>query len=111
VHWLSLALYGEVPYVLNMPNTGTRSERVEARTSPDVLAMVKRAADIQGRSLSDFIMSAAEDAAKRAIAETHIINLTIEDQRRFAQSLLAPPEPSPAIKRALERRSSLVEER
>lgn len=86
----------------------TRSERIEARTTPDVLAIVKRAAEIQGRSVSDFVMSAAENAAKQAIKETHIVRLAAEDQRRFAEALLNPGEPAPAIRRAVEHHKRLT---
>jgi uncharacterized protein (DUF1778 family) len=45
----------------------TRSPRLEARNSTDALAVVRRAAEIQGRSLSDFVVAAAQEAAERTI--------------------------------------------
>lgn len=86
-----------------MPATATRTERIEARTTPEVLETVRYAADLQGRSLSDFVVQAALQAAQKAIEDNHIIRLSIEDQKRFAEALLNPPEPTPAMKRALER--------
>ncbi len=83
-----------------MAENSTRSTRLEARVSPDALAMVKRAAEIQGRSVSDFVVAAAHEAAQKAIAESQIIRLSIEDQRAFAQSIANPPEPAPALRRA-----------
>jgi uncharacterized protein (DUF1778 family) len=56
---------------------------------------VKRAAEIQGRSVSVFVMAAAHDAAQKAIAEAHIISLSLQDQRRFAEALIDPPDPAP----------------
>lgn len=41
--------------------------RLEARISSDLHAMLKRAAEIQGRTLTDFVVSAARDAAQQAI--------------------------------------------
>jgi uncharacterized protein (DUF1778 family) len=35
--------------------------------------------------------------------EKQVIRLTVADQEVFAQAILNPPEPSPAIKRATER--------
>ena len=46
-----------------MPQDQTRTARVEARIAPDALAIVKRAAEIQGRSVSDFMVAAAQDVA------------------------------------------------
>jgi uncharacterized protein (DUF1778 family) len=70
--------------------------------------MLKRAADLQGRTLSDFVVSAAQDAARRTIEEAEIIRLSVEDQRRFAEALISPPPLTPAMERALERHRRLV---
>ena len=83
-----------------MSHPANRTTRLEARISPDALTMVKRAAEIQGRSLSDFVVSAAHDAAQRTIEESQIIRLSMEDQRALAESILNPPEPTPALRRA-----------
>jgi uncharacterized protein (DUF1778 family) len=77
-----------------------RSTRLEARISPNALALVKRAAEIQGRSLSDFVVAAARQAAEKAIEETQIIRLSVEDQRALAESILRPPKPTPGLRRA-----------
>jgi uncharacterized protein (DUF1778 family) len=90
-----------------MPREPTRTARVEARIAPEALAIVKRAAEIQGRSVSDFMVAAAQEAAARTIEENQIIRLAIEDQSLFAQAILEPPEPSPALLRAAEAYRSL----
>ncbi len=36
----------------------TRTARIEARITPEALAVIKRAAEIQGRSISDFVVAA-----------------------------------------------------
>ena len=69
-----------------MPQEQTRTARIEARISPDGLKIVKRAAEIQGRSLSDFVVAAAQEAAHRTIERTEIIRLAVEDQRIFAEA-------------------------
>jgi hypothetical protein len=46
-----------------------RTARIEARIAPDALAIVKRAAEIEGRSVSDFVVAAAHAAAQKAIEE------------------------------------------
>ncbi len=85
-----------------------RTERVEARIAPDALAAVKRAAELQGRSVSDFIVAAAQDAAQRAIEEAHVIRLSLEDQKAFAEALLNPPPPNAALLRAAETYRRLI---
>ena len=91
-----------------MPQESNRSARLEARIAPDALAVVKRAAELQGRSVSDFVVAAAQEAAHRAIEETQIIRLSVEDQRRFAEALINPPEPNEALRRAFEHHRRLV---
>ena len=86
-----------------MPQEPTRTARIEARIAPDALAIVKRAAEIQGRSVSDFVVAAAQEAAHRTIEETQIIRLSVEDQEAFAEAVLNPPPLAPAMERAIER--------
>ncbi len=91
-----------------MPQQQTRTARIEARISPDGLKIVKRAAEIQGRSLSDFVVAAAQEAAHRTIEQTEIIRLAVEDQRIFAEAILSPPPLAPAMERAIERYRRIV---
>lgn len=91
-----------------MRDEPNRTARLEARIAPEALAVVKRAAEIQGRSISDFVVAAAQEAAHRTIEETQIIRLSVEDQRAFAEAILNPPEPTPALKRAAVRYRQLV---
>jgi uncharacterized protein (DUF1778 family) len=91
-----------------MPTESTRTARLEARIAPDVLGVVKRAAEIQGRSVSDFVVAAAEEAAHRTIEETQITRLSVEDQRAFVDSVLNPPPLTTAMKRAIKRYRTLI---
>ena len=93
-----------------MPRQSNRTARVEARISPEVLAVVKRAAEIQGRSVSEFIVDAAQEAAHKTIEETTIIRVSLEDHRRIMEALLNPPEPNDALRRAFEARRRLFGE-
>jgi uncharacterized protein (DUF1778 family) len=88
-----------------------QTSRLEARLPAKVYATLKRAAELQGRTLSDFVVSAAHDAALRAIEEVGIIQVSAEDQRRFANALLRPPAPGQKLKRALRRHREEVEVR
>lgn len=93
-----------------MPQEPNRTARLEARITPDALKVVRRAAELQGRSVSDFIVAAAQEAANRTIQETQIVRLSVEDQRAFAEAILNPPSPSPALIRAAEAHRSLIRE-
>ena len=90
-----------------MPQDATA--RLEARLPANVHAMLKRAAQIQGRTLTDFVVGAAQEAALRTIEQTQIIQLSAQDQLRFAQALLDPPKPNAALMRASEHHRRLEE--
>ena len=91
-----------------MPQQANRSARIEARIAPEALRIVRRAADLQGRSLSDFVVAAAQEVAHRTIDEAHLIRLSAQDQRRFVEVLLKPPALAPALKRAKKAHSRLI---
>lgn len=68
---------------------------------------LKRAAEIQGRSLTDFVIAAADEVACRTIERTEIINLSVEAQRQFYDALMNPPPPNAAWKKAAKRHREL----
>ena len=82
--------------------------RLEARLPADVHALLKRAAEIEGRSLTDFVVSAAQTAARKTIEEASIIKLSAEDQRRFAEALIDPAPLTPAMERAVSHHRRLI---
>jgi uncharacterized protein (DUF1778 family) len=86
----------------------TRTARIEARIAPEALSVVKRAAELQGRSVSDFVVESAVTMAEKTIEETCLIRLAVEDQRAIAEALLNPAPLAPAMERAIERYRTLI---
>lgn len=82
--------------------------RLEARISIELHTSLKRAAEIEGRTMTDFVVSAVQDAAQRAIEQASVIRLSLADQERFAAALLSPPKPTAALNRAFARRKTLL---
>lgn len=99
--------YGRLPYDHPMRESAATA-RLEARISPDLHALLKRAAELQGRSVTDFVVASVQRAAQDAIAEAQFVRLSTADQERFANALLAPREPAPALQRAFARRRTLI---
>ena len=91
-----------------MPQQATRTARIEARIAPDALRIVKHAAELQGRSVSDFVVAAAQEVAHRTVDEARVIRLTVEEQQRFVELLLKPPAFAPALKRAKTAHARLI---
>lgn len=89
-------------------STTPTTARLEARISTDLHALLKRAAELQGRTMTDFVVAAVQDAAHRAIDQADVIRMALADQECFAQALLTPPAPTPALDRAFARRRKLL---
>jgi uncharacterized protein (DUF1778 family) len=78
-------------------------ERLEARVSSQEKSIFARAAAIQGRTLSEFVVSSLHEAASRAIQNYEVTELTEQDREAFVNALLNPPEPSSNLKAAAKR--------
>jgi uncharacterized protein (DUF1778 family) len=86
----------------------SRAERLEARVSREQKALFQRAAEMQGRTLTDFIVASAQAAALRTIEELQIIRLNAEESRAFADALLNPREPNKKLRDAARRYSEII---
>lgn len=100
-------MYGNMPHHINMV-AKTQQARLEARIAPDVYAMLKSAANIEGRTLTDFVISAASAAARNTIEQTEIIRLSHRDTEIFARLLLDPPKATSALERAFVHHQALI---
>lgn len=75
----------------------SKSERFEARLTLDQRFTLERAAALKGRTLTDFVIASAIDAAEEAL-RTQVLILSARDSLAFAQALLVPPaEPNDAL--------------
>lgn len=79
-----------------MPVKPERTARIEVRISPETLETVRRAAEIQGQSVSEFMAAAAQEAAQRAIHQVK----PLKPSRR--------PPPAAALRRAFKRHRALI---
>jgi uncharacterized protein (DUF1778 family) len=86
----------------------TKIERLEARVSKSQKELFQRAADLAGRSLTDFIIQATQDAAHQTIERHQLIRLSARDQQAFVKALLNPPAPGKRLRAAAERYKKLI---
>ena len=75
-------------------------ERLEARVNAETKALCQEAANLEGRSLTDFIVASAVESARRVIRERELINLSRHDRKAFVASLLNPPPPNRRLRDA-----------
>ena len=84
--------------------TASTMARFDARLPRDVRDLLNRAADLEGVTLTDFVIAAAKSAAERSIERSSILRLSMDDSVLFAKAMVGPaPEPTETLKRAFQR--------
>jgi uncharacterized protein (DUF1778 family) len=105
-------MYGYLPYAIvesggdDMRQTTslpTKTARLETRVTADQKSLFQRAADLTGRSLTDFILSSAQEVAARTVREHDVLTLSGQDRDLFVNRLLQPPAPSRRLRQAANR--------
>ena len=120
-------MYGAMPYIIKnllfgsitMPATRKKAAnvatprakvaRLEARITVEQKQILERAADLQGRSLTEFVVNSAHEAAQAAIREHELMSLTARDTKAFVNALLKPPSPGKRLQRAAARYKAIME--
>jgi uncharacterized protein (DUF1778 family) len=82
---------------------GGKPERLEARLTSEQKNLLQRAAEIEGRSLTDFVVSSAQTVAKQVIQEHELLILSAKDREVFISALLNPAPPNEKLRRAVRR--------
>ena len=67
-----------------------RGERLEARVTADQKNLIERAAALEGRTVTDFVLTSVQEAARRAIEQHHRLDLSVRDSEAFVDALLSP---------------------
>jgi uncharacterized protein (DUF1778 family) len=87
-----------------------RRERLEARISQEQKRLLERAAALEGRSLTDFVVASAQAAALETIQRHEVIALTARDSLDFAEALMQPPAPNARLRAEARRHRDLIAE-
>ena len=80
-----------------------RAERLEARVSREQKDLFTRAAELQGRSLTDFLVASCQQAAIETVRTLDAMRLSERDRQAFVWVLLNPPVPAKTLERAAKR--------
>ena len=79
-----------------------KTERIEARLSPEERARIEQAASTQGVSVSTFVVGTAVDRADQIIAEATSTTVPVEYFDRVLTAL-DDPDPAPRLAKAARR--------
>lgn len=84
-----------------------KSSRLDLRVDQRRETLIRQAADLQGRTVTDFVLAAASAEADRVLADRHRFVLDDDTWERFNQALDRPAEEKPRLRALLEQPSAL----
>jgi uncharacterized protein (DUF1778 family) len=80
-----------------------KQERLEARVTSEQKRLIEHAAELEGRSITDFVVASVASAAKQVIQDHEVLKLTAKDREVFVQALLNPAKPAEKLRQAVHR--------
>ncbi len=81
------------------------SAPVSMRLPEADLEIISRAAELQGRSRTEFVREAAVRAAEEVLLEQSVIRLSPDQFEAFKSAIASPGRPSPALVERLRRKA------
>jgi uncharacterized protein (DUF1778 family) len=77
-----------------------RADRLGFRLDRHTKVMIERAAQLEGRKLTEFCITALAETARRTIEQHETLVLSERDRKAFFDVLMNPPQPGERLKRA-----------
>ena len=81
----------------------SKAYRFDARLNEEQKLLIQRAADLEGRSMTDFVLHSAETAAERTIEERAMLIVSARETQAFVDAILIPAEPGRVLRAAMRR--------
>jgi uncharacterized protein (DUF1778 family) len=88
--------------------TRRRHERIAARLTAEQKALIQRAADIEGRTLTDFVIASAEATARQTISTHEVMRLSLAGAYQLIELIENPPAPNEHLIAAARRYKEMV---
>lgn len=77
-----------------------KTYRFDARLNSEQKILIQKAADLAGRTMTDFVLQSAEAAAERTIQDRSILILSARETEIFVDGILNPADPGPVLRAA-----------
>ena len=89
-----------------MPTTSTRRSQkrdtLNLRIKPDERGLIDRAAELTGKTRTDFVLEAARRAAVDALTQRTLFSVDADTYAKFVAALDAPPRPNDKLVRTMQ---------
>ena len=79
----------------------TNSCRINLRATPDAKALIEKAAELMGTTLSAYMLQNSYEAAKRLIADHQMLMLSNRDRDAFLAAISKAPKPNAALRKLM----------
>jgi uncharacterized protein (DUF1778 family) len=80
----------------------TPGNTLNLRIKPEERNLIDRAAKVQGKNRTDFILDAARNAAEETLLERSILGASPEAYAEFIALLDAPPQPNERLRKTMQ---------
>lgn len=77
-----------------------KAYRFDARLNEAQKALIQKAADLEGRTMTDFVLHSAETAAERTIEIRSMVTLSAGETERFVDAILRPAKAGAVLRKA-----------
>lgn len=81
----------------------TKDTRLVARVNSEIHELVNQAAEMTGSTVSQFIVEAVQDRARRTLEEACTLKLSLQGARNILAALEKPPRHMPRLAEAARR--------
>jgi uncharacterized protein (DUF1778 family) len=81
-------------------DSAARAERLGFRVDKHTKGIIERAAQLEGRKLTEYCIAALAETARRTIEQHETLVLSEKDRKVFFDTLMNPPPPNERLKRA-----------
>ncbi len=96
---------------MSTAKNANKSARIETRVSPEQKELIERAAAYTGRTVSDFVVTHVEVAAKKVVDKHERLRLDQTQSRLLVEALLSARKPNKNLEHAMENHRKHVESR
>jgi uncharacterized protein (DUF1778 family) len=78
-----------------------KRETLNLRVKPEDRELIARAAQLLGKTRTEFLLEAGRRAAQDALLDRTLFNVSPQDYARFVERLDAPPAPNERLRRTM----------
>jgi uncharacterized protein (DUF1778 family) len=96
-----LSISGEIQ-MPTLQQEKSRRDTLNLRIKPELRGLIDRAAELTGKNRTDFVLTAARQAAEDALLDRTVFTVSPKAHAEFLARLDVPPRPNARLRRSLQ---------